>query len=71
MSLLKRLQAGASTLTPYNGNTPATPIGATDQSKLHYTYSLNGIPAPAGETQPSQLDLDGITPPKYTENLPG
>ena len=71
MSLLKRLQAGASTLTPYNGNTPTTPIGATDQSKLHDTYSLNGIPSTAGETQPSQLDLDGITPPKYTENLPG
>jgi hypothetical protein len=41
--------------------------GANDLSKLHYEYSINKNPNINGKPEPSQLDLDGITPPKYTE----
>lgn len=83
MGLLDRLLKGGSPLTPYNGETPPTNPLSTQQSQLH-SYSISGqffsnvndayqsyldgvnniLP------QPSQLDLNGITPPKYTDNLP-
>ena len=44
--------------------------GANPQSRLHYEYSINGIPLMAKKPSPSQLDLDGLTPSKYTDNLP-
>ena len=43
----------------------------TSESNLHNTYSLNGNPTLSGYPSPSQLDLDGVTPPKYLDNLPG
>lgn len=54
------------------GATPAQQPGATPSSTLHDEYSINGVPitqqaAPA----PSVLDLDGQTPAKYLDNLPG
>lgn len=42
------------------GKTPATRAGALGTSKLHNPNSF----------EPSKLDLDGIVPSKYTDNLP-
>lgn len=39
-------------------------------SKMHNEYSINGNPNVVSKPQPSQLDLDGKTPTKYTDNLP-
>ena len=55
--------------SPYVGATPKTPDFAI--SKLHYEYSLNGNPTINGVPKPSTLDLDGVTPSRYSENLPG
>jgi hypothetical protein len=60
MALEKRLKKGESTLTSFNGATP--PIEDKSQSKLHYDYSINGRPEILGRPEPSQLDLNGITP---------
>ena len=70
MGLLNKLNAGDSSLSEYNGATPPTPVGATDQSTLHDQYSLNGNPNQINAPQPSLLDLNGITPPKYLDNPP-
>tara|TARA_R110000824_G_scaffold197540_1_gene381120 strand:+ start:3588 stop:3806 length:219 start_codon:yes stop_codon:yes gene_type:complete len=71
MGLLNKLNANGSPLSEFNGETPPTSIGATDQSKLHDQYSLNGTPSfIAGAPSPSVLDLNGVTPPKYTDNPP-
>jgi hypothetical protein len=45
--------------------------GANPQSRLHNEYSINGNPNINDKPSPSQLDLDGLTPSKYTDNLPG
>tara|TARA_R110000823_G_C15626195_1_gene468162 strand:- start:309 stop:524 length:216 start_codon:yes stop_codon:yes gene_type:complete len=71
MGLLDKLTGQGSNLTGLNGATPSNMPGANDLSKLHYEYSINKNPNINGKPEPSQLDLDGITPPKYTENLPG
>ena len=68
MSILNKLQSQGSTLSQYNGTTPSTPDFAG--SKLHKNYSINGDPNVAGKPNPSNLDLDGITPAKYVDNLP-
>ena len=40
-------------------------------SPLSDQYSLNGTPSfIAGAPSPSVLDLNGVTPPKYTDNPP-
>lgn len=39
-----------------------TIIGDKSLSKLHFDYSINGNPEMLGKPQPSQLDLNGITP---------
>ena len=78
MGLLNKLQTDGSDLTSFNGTTPPTPIGATDQSALHAHganpalpgYSLDGNPNQISSPQPSILDLNGITPPKYLDNPP-
>ena len=44
--------------------------GTTPQSTLQYTYSINGIPDHPGQVPPSTLDLDGLTPERYLDNLP-
>jgi len=70
MGLKDKLNNDGSNLTPYNGITPSNMPGVNPQSRLHYEYSINGNPNMAMKPSPSQLDLDGITPPKYTNNLP-
>jgi hypothetical protein len=40
-------------------------------SKLHNQYSINGNPNITNKPKPSVLDLNGQTPTKYTDNLPG
>lgn len=50
------------------GQTPETRAGALKGSTLHYQSSINN--KPAIEQSPSELDLDGKTPSKYTDNLP-
>ena len=71
MALIDKLTQQGSTLTKYDGKTPPTPIDATQSSRLHNQYSINGDPLLQKKPSPSQLDLDGKTPPKYTDNLPG
>lgn len=71
MGLLNKLINNGSTLTSFNGATPANIPGASDLSPLHNQYSINGNPNMQKKPQPSTLDLDGLTPPKYTDNLPG
>tara|TARA_B110000977_G_C10827533_1_gene396742 strand:+ start:182 stop:391 length:210 start_codon:yes stop_codon:yes gene_type:complete len=51
------------------GQTPGQNPGADPESTLHSESSLNNNPAilrPA-----SELDLNGVTPPKYSDNTPG
>ena len=70
MGILNRLQTEGSNLSEFDGTTPPVTNLDTADSVLHKTYSLNGDPALLGFPQPSQLDLDGVTPPKYLDNLP-
>ena len=72
MGLLDKLTTGVgSTLSNGNGSTPSIPVGATDQSKLQDTYSINGIPNVPNKPQPSTLDLDGQVPANnYRDNTP-
>ena len=72
MGLLDKLTVNpGSLLSQGNGSTPPTPIGATDQSKLQDTYSINGIPNVPNKPSPSTLDLDGVIPPNnYRDNTP-
>lgn len=71
MSLKNKLANDGSPLTKFNGATPPTMTGASEQSKLHNQYSINGNPNVVAKPSPSTLDLNGLTPPKYTDNLPG
>lgn len=50
------------------GQTPAQVPGANPNSTLHNQSSINNNPAI--QQQPSSLDLDGTTPPKYLDNPP-
>ena len=70
MGLLDQLTKNGSNLTSFNGATPANMPGASDLSPLHDEYSLTGTPIILNKPQPSILDLDGLTPAKYTDNLP-
>lgn len=71
MGLLNKLTQNGSNLTAFNGATPGNMPGASNSSPLHNQYSINGNPNIQKKPQPSQLDLDGKTPSKYTDNLPG
>lgn len=71
MGLLKKLTQQGSNLSEFDGATPPNTPGANPQSKLHYQYSINGNPNLLSKPSPSQLDLNGLTPSKYTDNLPG
>jgi hypothetical protein len=63
MGLLNKLTVNpGSVFSQGNGSTPPTPVGATPQSKLQYTYSINGIPNVPNKPSPSNLDLDGVNP---------
>lgn len=50
------------------GQKPDTRQGALRGSTLHYQSSINNNPS-IGQA-PSNLDLDGKSPSKYTDNLP-
>jgi len=50
------------------GITPPTRPGALRTSTMHNQSSINDNPDI--EQQPSVLDLDGVTPPKYLDNPP-
>lgn len=71
MSLKKKLATNGSNLTKWDGSTPSTMPGASEQSRLHNQYSINGNPNMSMKPSPSTLDLNGLTPSKYTDNLPG
>lgn len=76
MGLIDKLQSGGSTLTPYNGNTPPVNPLATQQSKMHDSYSITGDNSSDVNSNyqeyldgtmnmlptPSQLDLGGTAP---------
>ena len=72
MGLLSKLtQNPGSIHSQGNGSTPPTPVGATAQSKLQDTYSINGTPNVPGKPSPSTLDLDGVVPTtNYRDNTP-
>lgn len=70
MGILNKLQQEGSNLSEFDGQTPPTVNQDTAESVLHNTYSINGVPGLTGFPTPSQLDLDGVTPPKYLDNLP-
>lgn len=70
MGILTKLTTDGSQLSEFDGQTPPN-IATTPQSTLHYEYSINGNPNIPNQPSPSQLDLNGVTPPKYTDNLPG
>jgi len=68
MGLRNKLTTQGSPLSKANGATPPTPIGATDQSKLQNTYSINGNPNVPNKPSPSTLDLNGQTPSNQYRN---
>lgn len=74
MGLLDKLTSSTGTGSPLsrgNGSTPSTPVGATPESKLQDTYSINGIPNVPNKPQPSTLDLNGVVPANnYRDNTP-
>jgi hypothetical protein len=71
MGLLDKLTTEGSQLSGFDGQTP--PVSNTDvsTSTLHYAYSISGNPNMPGYPTPSQLDTNGVTPPRYSDNLPG
>jgi len=71
MGLLDKLTTTGTPFNPNGVNTPSTPVGATDASKLHDQYSINGVPAQSGKPSPSTLDLNGQVPSNnYRDNTP-
>lgn len=75
MSLLNLLLQGTAPDQSYNGGAIGQSNFSTNGSRLHYTYSINGVPLINDfldpNNVPSELDLNGVTPSKYTDNLPG
>ncbi len=70
MGLKDQLANAGSNLTQWDGSTPSDMPGASPQSRLHKEYSINGNPQMGKKPSPSTLDLDGLTPPQYLNNLP-
>jgi hypothetical protein len=70
MGLLNMLTQQGSQLSEYDGQTPPPANIDVQGSTLHYQYSINGNPNMPGFPTPSQLDLNGVTPPKYLDNPP-
>ena len=71
MGLKDKLTIDGSTLSKSNGGTISTLIGATEQSKLHFDYSITGTPNVPSKPTPSTLDLNGQKPPySYDNNAP-
>lgn len=67
MGLLKLLSRSIFGL---KGITPNKTLGSNSSSKLHNTYSINGLPEIPSQPSPSGLDLNGKTPNQYINNLP-
>ena len=70
-SLLTMLTVDGTPLSVDNGGQP--PIPNFELSKLHDTYSIDGIPHVDNEPAPSQLDLNSGYPTEngaYMDNLP-
>ena len=71
MGIKEKLMAGDAGVLAYGGATPPTMKGASDNSALHSTYSINGLPPEKKKPEPSRLDLNGQTPSNnYKDNLP-
>jgi len=75
MGLIDLLKTKGSLLSDQDGNTPPTMPGSLSNSKLHDTYSVNGVPTYNNKPKPSTLDWDGKTPTitgkfPYLDNLP-
>mgnify|MGYP003641524674 FL=1 len=70
MGLLDKLNTNGSNLSQFDGTTPPLMTSANPQSNVHNEYSINGNPNLNGYPSPSNLDLDGVTPPKYLDNPP-
>lgn len=71
MGLLDKLtQLGGSDYSDFDGATPPQMPSASPTSTVHNEYSINGTPNLANYPPPSELDLDGQTPPQYLNNLP-
>lgn len=71
MGLQNKLTQQGSPLSSNNGGPNSVQVGATDQSKLQYTYSINGTPFIPNKPRPSQLDLDGQKPSNsYDQTAP-
>ena len=71
MGIKEKLMAGDAGVLAYGGATPPTMKGAKDNSALHSTYSINGLPPEKKKPEPSRLDLNGQTPANnYKDNLP-
>jgi hypothetical protein len=70
MGLKDKLENQGSQLSQFDGQTPPPSNIDVQGSTLHYQYSINGNPNMVGFPTPSQLDLNGVTPPKYSDNLP-
>ena len=69
--ILTAFNENGSPLSNLNGGSgPNYNVSNFKSSKLHDTYSINGIPSLLGEPNPSVLDLDGQTPPTYVNNAP-
>ena len=49
------------------GQTPPIQPGANPNSTRHYESSINN--RPSIERPPSELDLNGVTPPKYSDTF--
>lgn len=69
MGLLTTLTNAGSVLSQFDGTTPPN-TAPTSTSPTHDQYSINGTPNIPGLPNPSSLDLDGVTPPKYLDNPP-
>jgi hypothetical protein len=70
MSILSKFTAEGSDLSQFNGETPPITNQDTPNSPLHNEYSINGTPGLPGYPTPSELDMNGTTPEKYSDNLP-
>ena len=71
MGIKEKLMAGDAGVLAYGGATPPTMKGASDNSALHSTYSINGLPPTPKKPEPSILDLNGQVPSNnYKDNLP-
>jgi len=71
MGLKDKLIQQGSSLSKANGGDIPTPVGATDQSTLHYNYSLDGNPNVVNKPIPSSLDLNGQKPSNsYDQTAP-